>query len=295
MSVTIGDRPQDGYSIIPNAWSRDSRLSLSAKGLLLYLNSHAKGYHVTVAQMIAQNKDGRDAIYAAIGELEAHGYLKRVRRRDPRTGRFGAVDYVLTDRAPLPGNPEVGLTSDNTASSQVSPRPGLPEVAPTSDNAAKPQVAPTSGFTGSGKSDTKKTKTKKTKSKKTKSEEDQRRRPSHINHRRAALQLLTDDDRINGDRHAERILTAIERQFAPARPDAYVRRLLAERGGWLDRTLTLDRQPQTPAYVPSGVPSDVDPDDLDQWVAWLTEAQAAHAEGREPDPTVWATARNGGR
>src|SRR5690606_21467775 len=237
MSVTIGDRPQDGYSIIPNAWSRDSRLSLSAKGLLLYLNSHAKGYHITVAQMIAQNKDGRDAIYAAIGELEAHGYLKRVRRRDPRTGRFGAVDYVLTDRAPLPGNPEVGLTSDNTASSQVSPRPGLPEVAPTSDNAAKPQVASTSGFTGSGKSDTKKTKTKQPKS-----EQGPRRRPSHTTHRRAALQLLTGADRINGDRHAERILTAIERRFAPARPDAYVRRLLAERRGWLDRTLTLGRQ-----------------------------------------------------
>jgi hypothetical protein len=140
MSIFLGHRPADNFSISPNAWFRDPRLSAKAKGILGYINSHAAGYELTMEQMIAEMADGKASLYAGLKELEDAGYLARYRRRDPQTGRLSSVDFYLGE----PIEAECPVTENRN-------------VEPTSGNAASSQVAPTFRFSTSGKSATKKT------------------------------------------------------------------------------------------------------------------------------------------
>lgn len=84
------------FTQVPNHWLRDGRLSARAKGILAYICSHAPGYDLTVKQMVAEMKDGQDAIYAGMKELETAGYLQRDRQRAER-GRLGGVDYTIVE------------------------------------------------------------------------------------------------------------------------------------------------------------------------------------------------------
>lgn len=83
------------FTIIRNAWARDGRLSLRARGLLLQLYSHRAGWEVTIESLMRVNPEGRNAIRAAIGELEQHGYLKR--QQQVSGGRYGGMDYIVCD------------------------------------------------------------------------------------------------------------------------------------------------------------------------------------------------------
>lgn len=83
------------FTIIRNAWARDGRLSLRARGLLLQLYSHRAGWEVTIESLMRVNPEGRNAIRAAIGELEQHGYLRR--QQQVSDGRYGGMDYIVCD------------------------------------------------------------------------------------------------------------------------------------------------------------------------------------------------------
>lgn len=85
-------------------WLRDPKLSFKAKGLLAYLMSHAEGYRLTATQIIAETTDGRDAVRAALRELETQGYIHRSQRRGPN-GRLGEATYVV---GPVAGKPVHG-------------------------------------------------------------------------------------------------------------------------------------------------------------------------------------------
>jgi hypothetical protein len=84
------------FTQVPNHWLRDGNLSARAKGILSYICSHAPGYELTVKQMVAEMKDGQDAIYAGMKELEEAGYLVRQRQRAER-GRLGGVNYTIVE------------------------------------------------------------------------------------------------------------------------------------------------------------------------------------------------------
>ena len=47
MSVERGALPTAGFTIVPNEWLRDPRISWKAKGLLAYIASHQEGYRLT--------------------------------------------------------------------------------------------------------------------------------------------------------------------------------------------------------------------------------------------------------
>lgn len=106
MAIYRGVLPSDGFTVVPNAWVRDRRLSYKAKGILVYIASHSAGYALTQEQIAAEAADGKDAVRAGLAELEAVGYLTRTRRRDPETGRLSGTDYYLGD--PPAGLPTVG-------------------------------------------------------------------------------------------------------------------------------------------------------------------------------------------
>ena len=76
------------FVALPNDAVEDVRLSYRARGLLAYLLSRPDGWHTDSTRLAAGAKEGRDAVRAALGELEAIGYLLREKYRDRETGRW---------------------------------------------------------------------------------------------------------------------------------------------------------------------------------------------------------------
>lgn len=105
------------FTTIPNAWVRDPRISLKAKGLLVQLLSHTPGWSVSIGSLATANACGRDQIRSAVLELEKVGYLVRSQGRG-EAGKFDSVLWITSDPTdittglsdkPLSGNP----TADN--------------------------------------------------------------------------------------------------------------------------------------------------------------------------------------
>ena len=102
MPLIRGKHNFDGqFTQIPNNWVRDSRLTLKARGLMALLMSHSPGWSVSINSLIEENLEGRDALKAAVGELEEFGYLKREQSREG--GKFS--EAVWTTQSPWVGKP----------------------------------------------------------------------------------------------------------------------------------------------------------------------------------------------
>lgn len=88
--------PQDHFTIVPNAWLRDPRLSRRARGLLVELMSHDPGWVTNTKRLAKNGPEGVAALTASIKELEACGYLVRERSRNA-SGQLGETQYTITD------------------------------------------------------------------------------------------------------------------------------------------------------------------------------------------------------
>ncbi|PRY09893.1 hypothetical protein [Kineococcus rhizosphaerae] len=97
MAVIRGALPTDNFTMVSNDWARDVSLSYKAKGLLLAICSHQQGYRLTLQQLVAQGKDGRDAVKAGLRELVDAGYMRVIQNRGDN-GQMTEVDYVLTGK-----------------------------------------------------------------------------------------------------------------------------------------------------------------------------------------------------
>jgi hypothetical protein len=93
--IQRGRRVADNFTIISNDHLRDERLSWASRGLLAWLCSHAEGYEITEATIVAAGPMKRDGIRTLLRELEGLGYLRRDRRSVIEGG--STVDYILTD------------------------------------------------------------------------------------------------------------------------------------------------------------------------------------------------------
>jgi hypothetical protein len=99
----IRSHPEANFTIIPNQALRDDRLSYTARGVLHELLSHRSGWETNADIMSARARqqrgagvgEGRRAIRAAFAELEAAGYMVRVKERIP-AGQQGAGRVVTT-------------------------------------------------------------------------------------------------------------------------------------------------------------------------------------------------------
>ena len=107
----------DQFVQIPNAWMRDNRLSLKARGLLAQIMTHREDWSLSINRLAQDNGEGKHAIRAAIAELEQFGYLVRDQINDKR---FGEAVWVTTDpegsNDPLAENPlsEIPLSENQT-------------------------------------------------------------------------------------------------------------------------------------------------------------------------------------
>jgi hypothetical protein len=82
------------YTMVPNTWARDQRLSRKARGLLTELLSHKVGWKVTTKALVKAGREGRDSVGSAIEELVTLGYLVQVQEREG--GQFAGVSYDLS-------------------------------------------------------------------------------------------------------------------------------------------------------------------------------------------------------
>lgn len=92
-----GPLPTDRFTIIENAWVRDSGISFRARGILVFIVSHEPGFEINLASM-RNAREGRDAIDKALDELTDAGYLRRRRIRRP-SGAWGAYEWFVQDPA----------------------------------------------------------------------------------------------------------------------------------------------------------------------------------------------------
>jgi hypothetical protein len=97
VGVRRGVMAADQFTQVANGLFRAVQLSYRAKGLFGCISTHRDGWQVTIADLVRCGPDGREAVRAGLGELEAHGYLIRERLRRP-DGTLGEIVYRITDR-----------------------------------------------------------------------------------------------------------------------------------------------------------------------------------------------------
>ncbi|MCI8537246.1 MAG: helix-turn-helix domain-containing protein [Oscillospiraceae bacterium] len=85
------------YTVMSNYHLRDKGLSLKAKGLLSQMLSLPENWDYTLAGLARINAEGKDAIRAAVAELERAGYLVRSRTRDEK-GRLLGTEYIIREQ-----------------------------------------------------------------------------------------------------------------------------------------------------------------------------------------------------
>ena len=102
MSIFRIEKSKD-YTVISNHHLRNKGLSLRAKGLLSQMLSLPEDWDYTIAGLAAINKEGKDAVRAAVQELENAGYIERRQRMDSG-GKFSSNEYVVYE-APCSASP----------------------------------------------------------------------------------------------------------------------------------------------------------------------------------------------
>lgn len=107
--IVRGPRKKRGFTVLDNDALRDARLTFRARGLLAFLLSQEPGYRVNSTDLSSVGGEGRDAIRAALSELEQYRYLVRekVRKSDGTT----ATESTVYEEPPAPGKPTPGNPS----------------------------------------------------------------------------------------------------------------------------------------------------------------------------------------
>ena len=93
-------RPDSDFAIIPNDTLRDERLSLAARGELVYLLSLPDGWNTTAdletkraRSLRGKRGEGRDAMRRIYAELKSAGYITYVRTQD--NGKWSTEIHVF--------------------------------------------------------------------------------------------------------------------------------------------------------------------------------------------------------
>ena len=91
MIVRVAEHPR--YAVIDQRTIRDDRLSFRARGVLMWLLDRPANWSARSEAIAHHGKEGRDAIRAALKELESYGYLVRTREQD-EAGHWVTVSVV---------------------------------------------------------------------------------------------------------------------------------------------------------------------------------------------------------
>ena len=95
MAVFRVERNQN-YTVMSNYHLRDKTLSLKAKGLLSLMLSLPETWDYTLSGLARISLEGKDAIRAAVVELEKAGYIQRGQTTD-KAGKFSGNEYIIRE------------------------------------------------------------------------------------------------------------------------------------------------------------------------------------------------------
>ena len=113
-----------GYTVMSNYHLRDKNLKLGTKGLLSVILSLPEDWDYTIAGLAVVCGTGKDAVRAAVNELEKAGYITRTQIK-AEGGKFGGNQYIIREipevvSAPLSGFP---TTEKPTTEKPLSEKP----------------------------------------------------------------------------------------------------------------------------------------------------------------------------
>ena len=103
MAVFRVERTQN-YTVMSNYHLRDKGLSLKAKGLLSLMLSLPDDWDYTLSGLARISLEGKDAIRAAVVELEKAGYVTRSRVRNEK-GHLLGTEYVIREQPVFSAEP----------------------------------------------------------------------------------------------------------------------------------------------------------------------------------------------
>ena len=81
--MIIRAQRKDHFTVINNIAIDDTRLGFRAKGVLIFILSKPDNWSVSERGLAQVGPDGREAVGAALRELETCGYLRRTKSRNP--------------------------------------------------------------------------------------------------------------------------------------------------------------------------------------------------------------------
>lgn len=93
MSIVRSARRENPFAQIDKRLLDDEGISWKAKGLLCYLLSKPADWQIQVRDLISKATDGRDAVYSALRELTAAGYI--VTEQVLVKGKFDGIAYIV--------------------------------------------------------------------------------------------------------------------------------------------------------------------------------------------------------
>ncbi len=106
----------NNYTVMSNYHLRDKNLSLKAKGLLSLMLSLPENWDYTLSGLARICMEGKDAIRAAVVELEKAGYIRRG-QTTAKDGKFSSNEYIIRER-PITEEPSSEEPSSEEPSSE---------------------------------------------------------------------------------------------------------------------------------------------------------------------------------
>ena len=94
MSRDTLKKERTGFTMIPNALISDSNITGKAKAIYCYLFSRPDDWTFHVTEISNNFKEGRDAIYSAIGELISTGWINKTQVKD-ESGKFSHNEFEI--------------------------------------------------------------------------------------------------------------------------------------------------------------------------------------------------------
>ncbi|WP_328385587.1 helix-turn-helix domain-containing protein [Streptomyces sp. NBC_00400] len=129
-----------GYTIVGNHLTQHRSLSGLAIGLAAHIQSLPEGAPVDIRSLAKRFPEGRDRIAAALRELEAYGYLERVRRRTD-DGRVVTVTISYNNPEATRARRAREAAEQAKRRTAVEPPPPAPDPAPVRQS-PQPDPAP---------------------------------------------------------------------------------------------------------------------------------------------------------